>query len=287
MKIKPWLLYSIISTLTWGVWGAVVEFPTRWGFPETLGYVAWSLTMLPCSLVALALAGWKLEKDARSVFLGSVIGFLGAGGQLMLFRALREGPAYIIFPVISLYPVLTVFLSSSLLKEKVGKKSRIGVALALIAIPLLSYQPPAGSSAASYLWLALAAFVFVAWGIQAYVMKLSNKTMSAESIFFYMMVTGLLLSPVALFMTDFHRDIHWGFRGPGLSALIQSLNSVGALFLVYAFRHGKAIVVAPMTSLAPVISILMSLVIHGILPHGIVMGGMATAAGAIYLLALE
>ena len=36
-----------------------------------------------------------------------------------------------------------------------------------------------------------------AWGVQAYFIKLANNTVSAESIFFYMMVGGLLLAPVA------------------------------------------------------------------------------------------
>src|SRR6185503_8887090 len=97
--MKPWLLFSVITTVTWGVWGAVMEFPAKWGFPETLGYVSWALTMLPCSMVALGIAGWKLERDLKSILLGSAVGLLGAGGQLVLFLALREGPAYIIFPV--------------------------------------------------------------------------------------------------------------------------------------------------------------------------------------------
>ena len=30
-----------------------------------LGYVVWSLTMVPCALVALALVDWQLETDRR------------------------------------------------------------------------------------------------------------------------------------------------------------------------------------------------------------------------------
>jgi len=38
--------------------------------------------------------------------------------------------------------------------------------------------------------------------------------MKAESIFFYMMITGLMLIPFALLMTDFEQEINWGFKGP-------------------------------------------------------------------------
>ncbi|NIT59592.1 MAG: EamA family transporter, partial [Aliifodinibius sp.] len=48
-------------------------------------------------------------------------------------------------------------------------------------------------------------------------MKFANETMSAESIFFYMALTGVLLSPIAIMMTDFSQDINWGFKGPYLA----------------------------------------------------------------------
>ena len=115
---KLWLLYAMVTTVFWGIWGAFIEIPEKAGFPATLGYVVWSLSMIPCSLVALKIIRWKPETDQRSVVLGMVIGLLGAGGQLILFEALREGPAYIVFPLISLFPVLTIVLSVSFLKEK-------------------------------------------------------------------------------------------------------------------------------------------------------------------------
>ena len=59
----------------------------------------------------------KLILIAVIAFLGSIIGILGAGGQLLLFQALKDGPAYIVFPLISLYPILTIALSMIFLKE--------------------------------------------------------------------------------------------------------------------------------------------------------------------------
>lgn len=288
MKTKPWLFYSIITTLTWGVWGALIEFPAKWGFPDTLGYIVWSLTMLPCAGVALHLAGWKIERSPLAIFLGCAVGLTGAAGQLILFRALVSGPAYIIFPIVSLYPVLTIALSIVLLRERVQFRGKIAIALALVAIGLLSYQPPSAAGAPeSSGWLVLALLVFVMWGVQAYVMKFANHHMSAEGIYFYMAVTAVALGPIAYFMTDWSKPIEMGFRGPVATAAIQSLNSVGALFLVYAIRYGKAIVVVPMTSLAPVITILISLTLYGVMPHLAVVGGLVVATAAIYLLSLE
>ena len=119
-------------------------------------------------------------------------------------------------------------------------------------------------------------------------MRFANQTMKAESIFFYMTVTGLLLIPFALIMTDFSQNINWGFNGPYLTAIIQILNAIGALTIVYAFRYGKAIIVSPMTNaVAPVITIIISLLIYQVIPHPVIIAGMAIALISIFLMAVE
>jgi drug/metabolite transporter (DMT)-like permease len=135
--------------------------------------------------------------------------------------------------------------------------------------------------------LFFALLVFFAWGIQAYFMKLANETMKAEGIFFYMMLTSLLLIPIALSMTDFSQSINWGFKGPYLAALIQILNSIGALCIVYAFRYGKAIIVSPLTNaVAPLITVVLSLLIYQRIPHIVILLGMVFALIAAVLLAI-
>ena len=136
--------------------------------------------MVPCALVALYIIHWKVEHDWKSILLGCTVGFTGAGGQLLLFQALRQGPAYIIFPFISLYPILTIFLSVLILRERTNLRKWIGIGIALIAILLLSYQDPSQNTIKSNLWLILSLLVFVAWGLQAYVMKFSNETMNID-----------------------------------------------------------------------------------------------------------
>jgi drug/metabolite transporter (DMT)-like permease len=244
--------------------------------------------MIPPALIALGLVKWKLEYDGRSILLGSIIGFLGAGGQLILFQALKTGPAYLVFPFISLSPVITIILSYVFLKERASTKGWVGIVLALVAIPLLSYQDPGSSITGGFVWIILSLLVFLAWGLQAYVMKFANETMKAESIFFYMMLTGLILIPIAVLMTDFSQEINWGFKGPYLTAMIQILNAVGALCLVYAFRYGKAMIVSPLTNaIAPVITIIISLIIYMVIPHPVIITGMIMALISIFLMAIE
>ncbi len=288
MKSRPWLTYAIITTVFWGVWGALIEIPEKGGFPATLGYSVWALTMIPPALVALKKINWKPKFDKKSIFLGCIIGFAGAGGQLILFQALKTGPAYLVFPFISLSPVVTIILSYIFLKERASKRGWFGIILALIAIPLLSYSSPEDSGISGYFWIILSLLVFLAWGIQAFVMRFANQTMKAEGIFFYMTITGLLLIPIALLMTDFSQNINWGFNGPYLTAMIQILNAIGALMIVYAFRYGKAIIVSPLTNaVAPVITIIISLSIYQVIPHPVIITGMVLALLSILLMALE
>lgn len=282
---RAWLVYALITTISWGVWGALIEIPEKAGFPATLGYCVWAVTMLIPSFFSLKSTGWKIDTDRKSMAVGLAIGLLGCVGQIVLFHVLIIGPAYLVFPIVSLSPLLTILLSYFLLKERASTRCWIGIVLALVAIPLLSYQPAEnGNHGHSWIWLSL--FVFAAWGVQAYFMKTANKHMESASIFFYMTITGIALMPVALLMTDFSPDINWGLTGPYLATVIQLLNAVGALFLVYAFRDGKAIIVSPMTNAgAPLITIVLSLIIYATVPHVVITGGMLLALVAIFLMA--
>ncbi len=182
-RSRTWLTYALVTVGFWGVWGAFTDLPAAHGFPETLIYCVWALTMIVPAYLALRQAGWRLQRDARAIVYGSLIGLLGAGGQMLLFHAVRTGPGYLIFPVISLSPLITVVMSSVLLGERTGKSGALGILLALASLPLFDYA--GGSMAGSWgqPWFLCALGVLLAWGVQSFLMKLANASMSAESIF--------------------------------------------------------------------------------------------------------
>ena len=288
MSKKMWLIYALITTVSWGMWGAFSKNPMENGFPYTLVYCVWALTMILPGIVVLKINNWKIQYDGKSILYGSLIGFLGAGGQLLLFQALKVGPAYLIFPVISISPVVTIILSFILLKERTGKLGALGIVLALIALPLFEYSKGEESNGFGILWFILAVLILAAWGIQAYFMKLANKTTDGGSIFFYMMVTALLLIPIPLLMTDFSMNINWGVDGLWLTAGVQILNSIGALCLVFAYRYGKAIVVSPLANAgAPLMTAIISMLVLNVMPSSTKIAGIIFAVVAALLLALE
>ena len=287
-RIPSWFLYALVTTLCWGTWGAFVEIPEKAGFPSTLGFIVWSISMVPFMLIALAKSGWKLEHGWKSVRDGMFVGLTGAGGNLLLFEALRTGPAYIVFPIISLYPVWTILFSLVFLKEKATRRQWVGIGLAVAAIFFFTWNPESfrddDSNVKGGAWLALALIIFMLWGTQNIVFKTANRHTSAESIFVYMTIGGLVLAPVAWWMTEPGQPINWGLKGFWLLALLHLINSAGALTVVYAYRYGKALVVAPLTGLAPVITVVLSLIVYGVVPGLVLSTGIILATVAMLLL---
>jgi drug/metabolite transporter (DMT)-like permease len=244
--------------------------------------------MIPPCVVALSMVGWRVDTDRRSIALGSAAGLLGAGGQLVLFKVLRLAPAYLVFPFLALSPLVTIALALVVRRERATLKGWAGIGLALVAGVLLACSPSSVDEGGGVLRVALALVVFLAWGLQGFVIAQGNRSMRAESIFFYMTASGLLLVPVAWAMTDFQKPILWGSTGPLLAVVIHGLNAVGALLLVHAFRHGKAIVVSPLVNAgAPVITIVLSLVMYRTLPSAIQGVGMALAILATARMAVD
>ena len=283
---KRWLLFALLTVGLWGVWGAFAGISAQRGFPETLVYCVWAVTMVVPAGVVMQREKWRLDRDPVSVLFGLLIGLTGAGGQMLLFYAVTTGPAYLIFPIISLSPLVTILMSLLFLKERTSRLGALGVVLALAALPLFDFTPQGFSFANGATWFPLALGIMLCWGVQAYFMKLANTRMSAESIFFYMTFSGLLLIPVAIAMTDFSQPVNGGWDGPWLAALIQMLNAIGALFLVYAFRHGKAIVVAPLTNAGgPLVTAVISLLVAGVMPGGFKVLALVLAFAAATLLA--
>jgi drug/metabolite transporter (DMT)-like permease len=265
-KTQSWIIYASLLVLFWGVWGAFSALPTTlYGYPNEMVYVIWSLTMIIPAVFALR--GQKFDRRPKAAFYGILVGLTGAGGQLLLFKALTIGPAYLIFPIISISPAITVLMAMIFLRERLSKIAVLGLVAVLAALVLFSVTSADDASSGAGLWLVLAILICIAWGVQAFFMrKAATIGVNDATTFGWMAITGLLLAPVAIIAGGgLHLDMPW--QAPALTAVTQLLNAVGALFLVMALSRGKASVVAPVTNaLAPALTIVVSLVIYQTLP---------------------
>ena len=254
------------SCFNMGVMGGISAYPVNeYGYPEQWIYIIWSFTMLiPCYFT---MKGEKFDTSSKAIFYGCLIGLTGSGGQLLLFKSLTMGPAYLIFPIISISPAITVMMSMLMLKEKINKVGAIGVFIALVSIFMFSIGSSDDTNVEGAGWLVLAIIICICWGVQAYFMKkATNQNVDESSIFGYMTITALLLAPIAYFMIP-DKSITYPIAAPLITAVTQVLNAAGALFLVMALSRGKAVIVAPCTNaLAPVLTAGISMALYQILP---------------------
>ncbi|MBO4605592.1 MAG: DMT family transporter [Bacteroidales bacterium] len=302
-KKHNWLLYALVTMCTWGVWMTFSD-PTLGNiylgipeaFPSEMVYVVWALSMIPCALLALHNIKWKLDVRPKSMALSMGVGLLGAGGQLVLFLALKYAPSYLVMPMISVAPIVTVLLSATFLKEKVSKLGILGIVLAFVAIICFAMPSDTGGEggAQGWLWILLAAVVFICWGTQAFVMKLANNsTPDAESVFVYMAIAAVVLIPVAFLLKAPAELTAYGWAAPTKVFFVQILNAIGAFTLVYANRYGKAMVIAPLAdACSPVICCLLSIILLAIagldaMPTFWQIGGMVAAISCVLIFSRE
>lgn len=262
---RSWIPYAALLVLFWGVWGAFSGVPSdRYGYPDGMVYAIWAFTMLIPAFFAKR--GHRFDRRPVAALYGLVVGLSGAGGQLVLFKALTMGPAYLIFPIVSLSPAITVLMAVVLLRERLARLACVGVVAAIVAIVLLSVTG-GGDARSSGPWLLLAVLVCVAWGVQAFYMrKAATVGVNDATTFSWMTISGLMLVPFAIWMAGgVAASAPW--HAPALAAVTQLLNAVGALFLVMALSRGKASIVSPTTNaLAPVLTVILSLAVYQTLP---------------------
>ncbi len=300
-KKHNWLLYALITMLTWGIWMTFSD-PTLGdiylgipkSFPSEMVYVVWALSMIPPAIFALCNIKWKLDVRPKSVALSMGVGLLGAGGQLVLFLALKYAPSYLVMPMISVAPIVTVLLSATILKEKVSKLGIIGIILAFVAIICFAIPSDKEGAVSSWIWILLAAVVFICWGIQAFVMKLANNhTPDAESVFVYMAIAAVVLIPVAFLLKSPSTLAEYGWGTAAKVFGVQILNAIGAFTLVYANRYGKAMVIAPLAdACSPVICCLLSIVMLAVagldaMPSIWQIAGMVAAISCVFIFSRE
>jgi drug/metabolite transporter (DMT)-like permease len=273
-RFAGWPTFVALEVLCSGVWGAFAAAPTAlYGYPHGLIYAIWSVTMIVPA--AVVLRRQRLDRRRAATVRGLAAGLLGAAGQLVLFSALAVGPAYLVFPVVSLAPAVTVVLAVLLLRERLGAIGSAGLLVIVVAVVLLGSEGAAGGRPTGP-WLVLALGVTAAWGAQAYLLrKAATEGVNDATTFAWMAVGGLLLAPVALLSTGGAR-IEGAWEAPLVTFGVQLLNACSALFLVLALGRGRASVVSPVTgALSPALTVVVSLAVSRTVP---------SAGGAIAVL---
>jgi bacterial/archaeal transporter family protein len=133
------VLGGILLLILWGVYGIAAKFAVREIGLQVLFWspVVW-LLLLPANILIFKEL-WPLKFD-NLAGVGWAVGaaLLGVSGTVVFYWLLRDAPASVVIPISALYPVVTVVLAFLFLHEELNPLRIIGIALAVIAIWLLS-----------------------------------------------------------------------------------------------------------------------------------------------------
>ena len=142
-RIPVWLAWSIVTIALWGTWGLVSKIASA-GVDAYVNQLLYTAGLAPL-MVFVAITVHKNPGDAGSksrnagIFWAFLTGILGGIGNIAFFQAMvKGGKASVVSPVTALFPMVTVLLALIFLRERLGRTQWLGLALAFVAIYLLS-----------------------------------------------------------------------------------------------------------------------------------------------------
>ena len=135
---RRWFWYSIAASLCWTAWAFTARLGSEEIPPTTMQFIS-AFGFLLVGLVMMAVQKPQLKKSLRGNCYALISGILLGLGGIALYGAYRAGDnASVVTAATSLYPVATVLLAVTFLKEKLNKLQLLGVCFAVAAILLLS-----------------------------------------------------------------------------------------------------------------------------------------------------
>ena len=135
--MKPWLFYSLMTLLCWGLWGVFSKLASNYSRPrQTLLFQA--VGVVAFALLVLFIEQFQIQKTAAGFGWSFAAGFVNFVGFLAFFAAIQKGKVSTVISLSSLYPVFTIALSVLLLHEKITRREGLGIAFAITACWLLA-----------------------------------------------------------------------------------------------------------------------------------------------------
>lgn len=132
-----WLAFSLVAMGLWGVWGFLSKVASQQLPPQAVYLLAICGHGAVVGYLWLG-GGLAIPWQPWGLAAGLTAGLCMAFGLLCFFRALAGGAAAVVVPLTALYPLVTVILSRVVLQETITPRQLAGVALALVAVWLLS-----------------------------------------------------------------------------------------------------------------------------------------------------
>ena len=135
---SKWFWYSLLTVLCWGGW-AILEKTASTEIPEQTIQFLFTFGALPVAVVLLASRGFKLGTNPKGMLFGIGNGILAGIGNAALAGAYRSGGnTSVITAATAMYPMITVLLAVTILRERLTNLHKLGLLFAAIAFVIFS-----------------------------------------------------------------------------------------------------------------------------------------------------
>ena len=135
--MTSWLPAAFLALLSFGVWGFFTKLAVM-HIDSKSALVFQTLGVLIIGLITLSLINFKPATDTKGITYAIITGLAYGIGCLFYFMAASKGKIITVVTLTALYPLVTILLAYLLLNEIINLKQWIGIALAIVAIILMS-----------------------------------------------------------------------------------------------------------------------------------------------------
>jgi transporter family protein len=139
--LSGWVLFAVIALVFWGITGVTQKLSTN-SISSELSFFWFALAMIAISMFLALTVPVEWHPSPLIFSLAVLGGFLNGLGALTSFAALESGgKASVVISLVALYPLLTVAFAVMFLHERMTGPQTAGIALAIVAAILLSWEP--------------------------------------------------------------------------------------------------------------------------------------------------
>lgn len=271
------IVLAAVSALAFGTADFSGGKASRWADPIAVTVVSQMLSLPLLVVLVLVVPG---TPSALDLGWGLLAGVAGAGGVMLLYRALATGVMAVVAPVTAITAAIVPIVAGLVLAHSPGAVALGGAGLAVVAIALVSLGERGAARRVSGRVLAMALAAGLLFGVFFALLGQADESAGMWP------VLAVRVSSVAFGLALAARTgtrLRLGRRVLGWAAAAGLLDSAAnALFLAAAGR-GHLSVVAAIASLYPASTVLLALAVDRERLRPVQLAGLGFAAAALVL----
>lgn len=249
MVLPAWLLPAVAAFVGFGVGNTVLKYASQSETPAATVLAAIYPVALGLTAAWMAVGGHAVQTEPFAV--GLAIGVAFFGGTWCLYRALDEGVAVRVFPIMRLNTLVTVGLAVVVLVETPSMVVVAGIGAAVAAVVLLSRPTDANPQISDRgpppgLWFWLAVGALVAFGTANFAVEMGAETVGSR---LSLLLGAYVTSPVLAVAYAARRRSPVTRRAVGLGSVVAAFYVLGGFGLMTGYAADTVSRVAPFMGL--------------------------------------